>query len=177
MKQDAPLSLHISVARQCLSVKRGRSTLRSFPISTSKFGLGSEPGSFKTPTGRFRVAERFGDGLPIDTAFKSRRLLRATTKMLRADDLVMSRILWLDGLQKGNANSYERFIYIHGTNHEEYLGEPASHGCVRMRKADVAELFALIPVGTIVWITPRVLAAGRQKRLRKALRVRVDPPK
>ncbi len=152
MKQDAPISLHISVARQRLSVRRGRATLRSFPISTSKFGLGSDPGSFKTPTGCFRVAEKFGDGLPIDTAFKSRRPLRATANMLRADDLVMSRILWLDGLQNGNANSYERFIYIHGTNHEEHLGEPASHGCVRMRKADVAELFALVPAGTIVRI-------------------------
>ncbi len=154
MKQSAPISIHVSVARQRLSVKRGRATVRSFPISTSKYGLGSEEGSFKTPTGRFRIAEKFGDGLPLDIAFKSRLPLAATPEMLTADDLVMSRILWLDGLEPANANSRERFIYIHGTNHEDEIGRPASHGCIRMRNADVAELFQLIPVGAKVVIAP-----------------------
>ena len=150
MKQSA--RIHISVARQRLSVKRGRVTFRSFPISTSKYGLGAEEGSFKTPTGRFRLAQKIGGGLPIDTAFKSRKPVATSPEMLRADDLVMSRILWLDGLQRKNANTYDRYIYIHGTNHEEEIGEPASHGCIRMRKADVAELFELVPVETEVMI-------------------------
>lgn len=164
MKQSAQTSIHISVARQRLSVKRGRTTLRSFPISTSKHGLGTKEGSFKTPTGRFRIAEKIGDGLPVETAFKSRIPLAPTREMLRGEDLVMSRILWLDGLEPGNANTYSRFIYIHGTNHEDKIGQPASHGCIRMKNADVAELFRLVPLETKVVITaPR----GRRRLAKK----------
>ncbi|MEP6822574.1 MAG: L,D-transpeptidase [Chthoniobacterales bacterium] len=159
MKQSAPTRIHVSVALQRLSVKRGRKTVRSFPISTSKYGLGVEEGSFKTPTGRFRIAEKFGDGLPTEVAFKSRRPLVPTPEMLQSDDLVMSRIFWLDGLDAGNANSHDRFIYIHGTNHENEIGRPASHGCIRMKNADVAELFHLVPVETEV-----VIAAPRARR-------------
>ena len=165
MKQRVETSIHISVARQRLSVKRGRSTVRSFPISTSKYGLGAEEGSNKTPTGRFRIAEKIGDGLPIETAFKSRVPLSPSPKMLREDDLIMSRILWLDGLEPGNANSHGRYIYIHGTNHEEQIGQPASHGCIRMTNADVAELFRLVPVETRVVIAPpRAIGRGGRKR-------------
>ncbi|MEO5721977.1 MAG: L,D-transpeptidase [Chthoniobacterales bacterium] len=154
MKQRTQTRIHISVARQRLSVKRGRTMVRSFPISTSKYGLGAKEGSFKTPTGRFRIAEKFGGGLPTEIAFKSRVPLEPTPEMLGGEDLVMSRILWLDGLEAGNANSYGRFIYIHGTNHEEDIGRPASHGCIRMKNADVAELFRLVPVETPVVIAP-----------------------
>ncbi len=113
----------------------------------------------KTPLGRFRIAEKIGAGLPVGTAYKSREPIRATAKLRRAEDLVMSRILWLDGLEMGNANSYARYIYIHGTNHEDEIGQPASHGCVRMKNADVAELFDLVEVDTRVMI-----AAPREKR-------------
>ncbi len=106
----------------------------------------------KTPTGRFRVAEKIGDGMPLGTVFKSRRPVRVTKKLLREEDLVMSRILWLDGLDPGNANTHDRFIYIHGTNHEESLGEPASHGCIRMRNSELLELFDLVHTGTPVVI-------------------------
>jgi len=106
----------------------------------------------KTPTGRFRIAKKFGKGAPVDAAFKSRKRVRTTKKMLREADLVMSRILWLDGLDEENANTHARYIYIHGTNHEDDIGQPASHGCVRMRNADVAELFDLVDVDTPVRI-------------------------
>ena len=106
----------------------------------------------KTPTGRFRIAEKIGDGMPVGTVFKSRRPVKVTKKLMRNEDLVMTRILWLDCLDGGNANTHERFIYIHGTNHEENLGEPASHGCIRMRSADVVELFELVDVDTPVVI-------------------------
>ena len=106
----------------------------------------------KTPTGRFRIAEKIGDGMLVGTVFKSRQPVKVTKKLLRDEDLVMTRILWLDGLDPGNANTHERFIYIHGTNHEENLGEPASHGCIRMRRADVVELFDLVDVDTPVVI-------------------------
>ena len=106
----------------------------------------------KTPTGRFRIEEKIGDGMPLGTLFKSRRPVKATKKLLREEDLIMTRILWLNGRDARNANTHERFIYIHGTNHEEKIGEPASHGCIRMRNADLLELFELVKEGTPVVI-------------------------
>ena len=90
--------------------------------------------------------------MPPGTVFKSRRPVKATRKMLAADDLIMTRILWLDGLDPANANTHDRFIYIHGTNHEEQIGQPASHGCIRMRRADLVELFDRVEIGTPVVI-------------------------
>jgi len=152
MKKSAQTTIHISVRTQQLTLKNGRKKLGSYPISTSRFGLGTEEGSMKTPTGRFRIAEKIGDGMPVGTVFKSRRPIKATKKLLREEDLVMTRILWLDGLEPGNANTHDRYIYIHGTNHEESIGEPASHGCIRMRNADLLELFEQVTTDTPVMI-------------------------
>ena len=163
MMKSVRTSIHISVAKQRLSLKRGRSTQSSYPISTSKYGIGSEEGSMKTPVGRFRIAEKIGAGNPTTTAYKSRQPVRASAKTLQAEDLVMSRIIWLDGLEPENANTFDRYIYIHGTNHEEQIGERASHGCIRMRNADVAELFDLVEVNTPVLIAaPRRSAPARR---------------
>lgn len=158
-------------------LKRGRTVERIFPISTSKFGLGTEEGSFKTPTGRFRIAQKIGAGEAVDSAFKARVPLRPTAEMLRADDLVMCRILWLDGVESRNSNTFDRYIYIHGTNHEEQIGTAASHGCIRMRNADVAELFDLVEVDTPVVIAADTAAGRAIKRARKSLRQRTDLPK
>ena len=152
MKKSAQATIHISVRAQELTLKRGRKKLATYPVSTSRFGLGSEEGSMKTPTGRFRIEEKIGDGMPLGTVFKSRRPVKATKKLLREEDLIMTRILWLDGRDARNANTHERFIYIHGTDHEEKIGEPASHGCIRMRNADLLELFELVKEGTPVVI-------------------------
>jgi lipoprotein-anchoring transpeptidase ErfK/SrfK len=152
MKKSVLPRIEIHVADQKLVLRAGRKKLRSYPVSTSAFGVGTEEGSFQTPTGRFRIAEKIGDGAPIEIAFKSRKPVRATKKMLQDADLIMSRILWLDGLDEHNANTRSRYIYIHGTNHEEEIGQPASHGCVRMRNSDVAELFDLVSVNTLVRI-------------------------
>ena len=152
MKKSAQATIHISVRAQELTLKRGRKKLATYPVSTSRFGLGSEEGSMKTPTGRFRIEEKIGDGMPLGTVFKSRRPVKATKKLLREEDLIMTRILWLEGLDARNANTHERFIYIHGTNHEEKIGKPASHGCIRMRNADLLELFELVKEGTPVVI-------------------------
>jgi len=152
MKKSAQATIHISVRAQELTLKRGRKKLATYPISTSRFGLGSEEGSMKTPTGRFRIEEKIGDGMPLGTVFKSRRPVKATKKLLREEDLIMTRILWLNGRDARNANTHDRFIYIHGTNHEEKIGEPASHGCIRMRNADLLELFELVKEGTPVVI-------------------------
>jgi L,D-transpeptidase YbiS len=152
MKKSAQTRIHISVSKQRLTLKSGRKGLGNYPVSTSRFGLGTEEGSMKTPTGRFRIAEKIGGGMQLGTVFKNRRPVEATRKLMRDDDLVMTRILWLDGLDPENANTHERFIYIHGTNHEEDIGEPASHGCIRMKSADLLELFELVEVDTPVAI-------------------------
>jgi len=174
MKKSAQTRIHISVAKQRLSLKRGRTTERSYPISTSKYGLGSEDGSMRTPVGRFRIAEKIGAGNPTKTAYKNRKPVRASAKTLQAGDLVMSRILWLDGIEPGNANTFERYIYIHGTNHEEQIGQPASHGCIRMKNADVAELFALVRVDTPVVIAAPRRPSPSSRRVRNPLPTRSE---
>lgn len=147
------MQLRISVAGQTLEVcDDGGETLRRYPVSTSQYGLGSEPGSLRTPLGEFRVGEKIGDGEPLGAVFKSRLPTGEIGLGAADDDLVLTRILWLEGLEPHNANTRERYIYIHGTNHEGRIGEPASHGCVRMRNADVAELYELIPAGAPVTI-------------------------
>jgi lipoprotein-anchoring transpeptidase ErfK/SrfK len=150
--QTPQTKIHISIRNQCLTLKRRDTPIRSYPVSTSRFGIGTEEGSMKTPTGRFRVAEMIGAELPLDTVFQSRVPLRPGDPLPQTEDLVMSRILWLDGVEEHNANTRERFIYIHGTKHEDKIGIPHSHGCVRMRNADVAELFTLVDEGTHVLI-------------------------
>ena len=150
--QSAPTKITISIRDQLLTLKRGKETLRSYPVSTSRFGVGTEEGSFKTPTGRFRVAKKIGRGAPTGTVFRSRVPLGPNDPLPATDDLVMSRIIWLDGLEEHNANTRERFIYIHGTKHENKIGSPASHGCIRMRNSDVIELFELIGEETPVLI-------------------------
>lgn len=152
MKKSVQPKIHISVRKQELSLKSGRKKLAAYPVSTSRFGLGSKEGSLKTPTGKFRISEKIGAGMPVGTVFKSRRPVKATRKILQEEDLIMTRILWLDGLDPANANTHGRFIYIHGTNHEENIGVPASHGCVRMRNADLAELFERVEIDTPVEI-------------------------
>jgi L,D-transpeptidase YbiS len=152
MKKSAQAKIDISVSKQRLTLKLGRKKVGEYPVSTSRFGLGTEEGSLRTPTGRFRIAEKIGDGLPQGTVFKSRRPVKATKKLLQTEDLIMTRILWLDGLDPGNANTHERFIYIHGTNHEESIGKPVSHGCIRMKNADLLELYKLVDVDTPVAI-------------------------
>jgi L,D-transpeptidase YbiS len=126
--------------------------LRRYPCSTSQFGLGFEVGSQRTPLGRFRVAEKHGSGLEPGVILRSRV---ATDEVGREDDErdhVQTRILWLEGLDAENANSKERYIYIHGTNAESKLGTPASHGCVRLANLDVIDLYEAVAEGTEVAI-------------------------
>jgi len=137
---------------QYLSLFRGEKLLLAAPVSTSRFGLGFEPGSRKTPTGSFRVREKIGGEMPIGTVYKGRRPIAASVDGSAEEDLITSRILWLDGLDENNANTKERYIYIHGTNQEHSIGQPTSNGCIRMRNADVIHLFDLVEVGVLVEI-------------------------
>ena len=146
-------SIHVSVRNQELRLRRGRRIIRCYPVSTSRFGLGSEKGSNKTPVGRFRVSDKIGAEMPAGTVFVGRVPLTPDDPLPATNDLVLSRILRLDGLEPHNANTRDRFIYIHGTKHEQKIGEADSHGCIRMRNADVIELFDLVEVGTPVRIS------------------------
>lgn len=139
--------VRVSIAQQTLVVEE-RGNIRQYPVSTAAAGTGTEPGSFKTPLGNFRIAEKIGGGVPLGTIFRSRIPVGICDDLSRTtgEDLVLSRILWLDGLDEDNGNTKERYIYIHGTNHEDRIGFPESCGCVRMRNEDVAELFELVDI-------------------------------
>jgi lipoprotein-anchoring transpeptidase ErfK/SrfK len=145
-------TIHVSIGDQRLTVIHNDQPIRAYPVSTSRFGVGTEEGSLKTPTGRFRVAEKIGSEMPNGTIFVGRVPLDPGEAPPPSEDFVMSRILWLDGLDPDNANTRGRFIYIHGTKHEDEIGTAASNGCVRMRNADVIELFELVDEGTPVVI-------------------------
>jgi L,D-peptidoglycan transpeptidase YkuD (ErfK/YbiS/YcfS/YnhG family) len=133
-----------------------------YPVSTAKNGVGSKTGSQRTPLGLHRVHSKFGAGEPLGMVFDARRAtgkLAAihTTPVDLPEDVITTRILWLEGLEAGKnrgkgVDSHTRFIYIHGTNEEGLIGQPASHGCVRMRNRDVVELFELVAPGTLVEI-------------------------
>ena len=105
------------------------------PVSTSRFGLGFENGSRKTPTGKFQVHQKIGGEMPIGTVFKGRKPVTRAVDWLTEPDLITSRILWLDGLDQ-----------------EQSIGQAASSGCVRMRNADVIRLFDQVEVGVVVEI-------------------------
>jgi lipoprotein-anchoring transpeptidase ErfK/SrfK len=147
-----PLRLRIDIGRQRLELLCDGETFRSYPISTSRFGLGFEFGSNKTPVGQFVVGKKIGAGAPLGAVFRSRQPTGEVAQQGGEEDLVLTRILWLDGREEENSNTKDRYIYIHGTNQEALLGTPASHGCVRMSNADIAECFEQIPEGTPVEI-------------------------
>ncbi|MEI6033125.1 MAG: L,D-transpeptidase [Verrucomicrobiae bacterium] len=146
------LSLRVDVDRQKLHLLSNGAAVKSWPVSTSKFGVGSEPGSMKTPLGRFRVCEKFGADAPAWAVFRARLPTGEIGAPGGSDDGILSRILWLEGLDEENRNTRDRYIYLHGTNQEHLIGCPASHGCIRLRNADVIELFDLVPQGATVEI-------------------------
>jgi lipoprotein-anchoring transpeptidase ErfK/SrfK len=150
--QSARTKIDVSIGDQRLTLTRDSEELRSYPISSSRFGIGTEEGSMKTPLGNFRISKKIGDSAAPGTIFKARVALGSDDPMPDTEDFITSRILWLDGLDEENANTRDRFIYIHGTKHEDEIGTPASHGCIRMRNADVIELFALVDETTQVVI-------------------------
>jgi lipoprotein-anchoring transpeptidase ErfK/SrfK len=142
-------SIVVSVPDQTLALIDDGVVVARFPVSTSKFGLGDGSGSYATPLGTMAVASKIGANAPLGTVFKSRL---PTGEILRPNapgrDPIVTRILWLRGLEKRNARAFARSIYIHGTPEERLIGRPASYGCIRMRSRDVAQLFAAVGVGT-----------------------------
>jgi L,D-transpeptidase YbiS len=149
------MRITVSIPEQTLRLcDDAGATLRTYPCSTSQCGPGTEPGSNCTPTGRFRVSEMIGHGAPPGMIFKSRLPEGVWDGLPSDEDHVLSRILWLDGIEDHNANTHDRYIYIHGTNQEHLIGTPVSHGCVRLTNADVIDLFSRVEPGTEVEIVP-----------------------
>lgn len=154
--------LRVNVAKQELEVREGDRVLACFPVSTAANGVGEEDGSERTPRGAHEVREKIGAGAPSGTVFTAREPTgEVFTRELREQhpdrDWILTRILWLSGLEDGRnrggkVDSHARYIYIHGTPDEEPMGEPRSHGCVRMRNDDVIALFDEVEVGTRVVI-------------------------
>jgi phosphoserine phosphatase len=159
---NPPLRIVVSIDDQNLQVMQGDRCVREFPVSTATKGMGFEDGSYRTPVGRFVVCEKIGDGAAEGTIFKNRVPSGQWQPCdVSEEDLVLTRILRLDGLDPQNANSLGRCIYIHGTNRPDRIGEPASHGCIRLGNADVIELFDLAAEGTLVEILPVTKPRGK----------------
>ena len=136
--------------------------LHQYPVSTSKYGAGNQNGSEQTPLGLHRIKEKMGGAMPVNEVFIGRvphgNLDECKQRGVELpDDVIMSRIMWLEGMepgrnQGGHVDTYQRYIYIHGTNHEDSIGQPSSIGCIRMCNQDVVNLFRLVEVGSEVAI-------------------------
>jgi hypothetical protein len=150
---DPSLEVVISVAEQRLALIDDGVIIKKFRISTSKFGLGDGLNSYKTPLGRLRVCMKLGSDLPVGAVFKRRNFSgEVIAKNARGRDPIVTRILWLEGIEPANKNARTRCIYIHGTPQERMIGTASSFGCVRMRSDDVIEVFDAVPLGTAVTI-------------------------
>jgi L,D-transpeptidase YbiS len=156
-------SIKINVAEQRLSLlDEDGELLQQYPVSTSKYGTGNRNGSEQTPLGLHRIKEKLGGAMPVNEVFVGRVPQGNLDECIERgvdlpDDVIMSRILWLEGMEPGRnqggyVDTYQRYIYIHGTNHEDTIGTPTSIGCIRMRNQDIVEMFRLVDIGSEVLI-------------------------
>jgi len=153
-----PFHVLISVPDQKLAIVRDGEWVARYPVSTSRFGTGDSFYSYRTPLGDLRVFDKIGESLPAGAVIHHRA---ATGEVLPVNapgrDPIVTRVIWLDGLEPQNRNARTRGIYIHGTPQEWTIGKPMSWGCIRMRSKDVIQFFDEIPVGTVVSIIPQKL--------------------
>lgn len=160
--RDFSKFIYISIKYQKMYLIEKDSVCYKYPISSAKLGVGNKQNSMKTPLGLHTIKTKIGDGVPIGGLFKS-RVFNGEISPIYAErvksptDDVTTRIMWLQGEEPGvnrgrNIDSYKRYIYIHGTSEEGYIGEPASHGCIRMKNNDVVQLYNLVDAGTPVLI-------------------------
>ena len=154
--------LFVSIDKQKMYKIQFGEIVKTYNISSSKYGIGSSEGSNKTPIGLHRVKEKYGANVPLYGRMIGRVFygqianIYEDTTSSKTDDIT-SRILWLNGLEEGinkgdGIDSYKRYIYIHGTSEEGKIGSPASHGCIRMKNKDVIDLFNEVAIGTFVLI-------------------------
>ncbi len=159
-----PLDIVISLTRQTLQVSRVGRLEQEFLVSTSRYGPGEQQGSLCTPRGRHVIRAKIGSDLPAGAVLRARRptgevFSPALHQAEPGRDWILSRILWLSGLEPGrnrlgDVDSMRRYIYIHGTPDHEPMGVPFSHGCIRMRNTEVCQLFELVTAGTLVNLVP-----------------------
>lgn len=159
-KNSRPV-VYIDIQQQLLCrVSAHDTTIQYYPISSSRFGRGQLQDSYQTPCGIHRIARKIGDKEPIGRVFRARI---ASDEICLAEDfkgpedVITTRILWLEGLQTGfnygaDVDTFQRYIYIHGTADEEHIGQPASIGCIRMKNLDVIKLFDQVEVNDLVII-------------------------
>ena len=154
--------LFVSIEEQKMYRIESKKITHIYDISTSKYGVGNKKNSNKTPLGLHLIKEKHGDNVPINGRMVGRVFYGHIAKIysdstISKTDDITSRILWLEGLEHGvnkgeNIDSYERYIYIHGTSEEGRIGIPSSHGCVRMKNKDVIDLYKEVSIGTFVLI-------------------------
>ncbi|HEX4085890.1 MAG TPA: L,D-transpeptidase [Chthoniobacteraceae bacterium] len=160
-QKDTSHRIVISIPEQRMMVLENGRPIAQYQVSTSRFCLSDRPGSRGTPLGEMEIARKIGGNAPAGAVFKDQR---QTGEILRPDapgrDPIVSRILWLRGLEPENRNAYSRYIYIHGTAEERKIGTPASFGCIRMRSADVIQLYSVVGVGAKVDVTQQTLSAA-----------------
>jgi UDP-N-acetylmuramate--alanine ligase len=158
-----------SIERQRLFVCRNMTVVATFDVSTSRFGAGIRENSFKTPLGIHRIKEKIGAGAPLGRIFKDRQDTGIDWDRVSSDDnLILTRILRLEGLEEGinrgaGVDSYERYIYIHGTGREDLVGAPLSQGCLAMRNQDMIDLFDMVEAGALVYIDPPPVVIGENR--------------
>ena len=156
---SAATEIVTSVPDQQLAVIDRGKLISKYAISTSKFGLGDGNGTYRTPLGTLFVSAKFGDRLPAGAVIKNRV---PTGEVVNADapdrDAIVSRVIWLRGMEQQNRSARDRCIYIHGTPEEGQIGTPASFGCIRMRSRDVIALYDLAHIGMHVTVTPKRIA-------------------
>ena len=158
---DTQHHIVISTRDQKLAVLDRGTLLTTYPVSTSKFGLGDYLRSSRTPLGQLEIAKKIGDNALLGAVFKDRiRTGEIVAPNSPGRDPIVTRILWLRGREAQNANAFGRYIYIHGTPAERLIGTPASYGCIRMRSTDVVQLYNTVGVGAAVTIvdTPVISA-------------------
>ncbi len=160
--QSAPPEINnqviVSVIEQKLMLVQNGAKIATYPVSTSKFGIGDGWGRMTTPLGAMAVAQKIGDHAPQGAVFHNRRY---TGEILPPNapgrDPIVTRIIWLRGLQPSNFNAFARCIYIHGTAEERTIGKPSSYGCIRMKSKDVTALYSQLPVGAVVQVVANKL--------------------
>ena len=157
------VSIRINVGEQKLYLldEQGAAVCE-YPVSTSKYGVGNENGSEKTPLGLHRIKDKIGGSMPINMVMVGREPIGLLDDCINQgrelpDDVITSRIMWLEGMEPGKnqggyVDTYNRYIYIHGTSEEDKIGTPASIGCIRMRNQDVMDLYRKVEIGTEVLI-------------------------
>ena len=162
---DPSTRLIISVHDQKLMLLQNGGKVATYPVSTSMFGLGDYLGRMTTPLGYFAIAQKIGDHAPVGAVFHSRRFTgEILTPNAPGRDPVITRIIWLRGLEAQNAHAFQRCIYIHGTPQEKTIGQPASYGCIRMKSSDITGLYNQLELGSIVQIVSDRLPKVRKAR-------------